>query len=78
MNQPWSLPCGFWAVPVFPATARSECRLAAAVPRSTTAMSARRSPSSCSALSPSDARLRAVAGRTMYGDAALPSPVSPS
>ena len=23
MNQPWSLPCGFCAVPVFPATVNS-------------------------------------------------------
>ena len=30
MNHPWSLPCGFCPVPVFPATARSVLRVPAA------------------------------------------------
>ena len=40
MNQPWSFPCEFCAVPVLPAIARFTLRLPRAVPCSTTAMRA--------------------------------------
>src|ERR1044072_5007638 len=42
MNQPWSFPCGFCAVPVFPAALRSFPPLAGAVACCTTPASAHR------------------------------------